>query len=138
MRDSRQQGGALVLQNNLAFDVLRGFTIVVAGALMIYTGGLVLHWRKVPYDFGRKLRYLALFGYAVMTAMEEYHQIGRPFVFWRCPLLLVTSLAALLGMMLPDIDTWKDRPRWWDFDTPADKYNVMEPELAAVDDDPGS
>lgn len=111
-----------MIGDNAALDLLRAFTILVAGALVAYTLPLVLHWRRMPYDLGRKYRYLALLGYGILTALDSVHELGQPAQLWRCPALFIVSVAALFGMMLPEIDEWKDRPRWWDFDTPADKY----------------
>lgn len=107
-----------MVRSNMFFDLMRGGTLFIAAALVVYCAGIILHWRSVPYDLPRKLRYLALFGYASVTAIDQWQQLGEP-VTWRCPLLFFVSFIALFGMALPDVYAWSDVH---EFDSPADKY----------------
>lgn len=98
------------IPSNLGIELLRMFTVLLAGGLSLYMASLLIHWRTLPYDLGRKLRYLALFGYGLMTALQEVEQLGEPLLVWRLPLLLLCTIAALLGNLLPDLQEARQRP----------------------------
>lgn len=91
-------------------DALRILTIVLASSLVVHTLRLLSHWRTLDMSLDRKLRYLALMGFAIHAVIQESVVLGEPLVIWRFSLLLASVIVAVLGMILPDfLNYWRVR-----------------------------
>lgn len=99
-----------VTEANGLVDAIRVLTVFVGSSVAVYVLWLLRNWRSSDMDLARKLRYLALFAYGVLTAVQEAQQIGEPLLVWRLPLLFLASVTALIGLTLPGIQCyWKRR-----------------------------
>lgn len=94
------------VKGGFAVDVLRFLGAMMGGGVIAFT---ILHliWYHSRLSGARSAKYLtsliAFTCFGVMVVLQEVREIGRPFLVWRLPLLLIGVANALASLWAREV-----------------------------------
>jgi Na+/H+ antiporter NhaB len=89
-------------------DALRIFAVVNAALLGLICFYLAAN-RKVGLTVDTRLRFFGVVLTTIFTCVHEGEQVGKPFIWWALPLLLLINIVFSLGIVLGARNNWRSR-----------------------------
>lgn len=87
-----------VQHTNIVIDGFRLLASAMGAALSLSLVFLLKDWRCSDLPRPQKARYVALILFGVLSCLQEAQQIGKPFLVWRLPMILLASSIGLYGL----------------------------------------
>lgn len=81
-----------MIRDSVVIDALRMLAIVTAALLLVMIGVLITRKRIGTNQPGDRSWLAGIAVFLVFSAVQEAQQLGKPFIWWRLPMLIIGNL----------------------------------------------